>query len=95
MKIERNDILHVANLARLNLSEDEIERLTHEMGDIIAYVDKLDELDTSSTQASEHICDFNNIFREDEVKDSYDRDELLKNAPTHDEEYILVPNVVE
>ncbi|MCX7842250.1 MAG: Asp-tRNA(Asn)/Glu-tRNA(Gln) amidotransferase subunit GatC, partial [Clostridia bacterium] len=65
MKITKDTIEHVAGLSRLNLTEEEKERLTYEMENIINYVDKLNELDTSNVQPTAHVIPIKNVFRED------------------------------
>lgn len=95
MKITSETIEHVANLARLNLSEGEKERLTAEMANIIAYVDKLNELDTSEVPPTSHVKPISNIFREDIVEKSFDREKMLANAPSQDNGCFKVPKVVE
>lgn len=95
MKITRETIEHVANLSRLNLTEKEKEKLTVEMGNIITYVDKLNELDTSGIVPTAHVMPIKNVFREDKVEKSFDREQILKNAPTQEEGCFKVPKVVE
>jgi aspartyl-tRNA(Asn)/glutamyl-tRNA(Gln) amidotransferase subunit C len=95
MKVGREAIEHVANLARLNLSEEEKTRLASEMGDIIGYFDKLNELDTTGIKPMEHVIPLRNVFREDEVKKSYDREKILANAPSKADGCFSVPKVVE
>ncbi|MCX8131644.1 MAG: Asp-tRNA(Asn)/Glu-tRNA(Gln) amidotransferase subunit GatC [Clostridia bacterium] len=95
MRITRETIEHVANLARLNLSEQEKEKLTSEMGNIIAYVDKLNELDTGSIQPTSHVLPVKNVFREDKTEKSYDREKILANAPSQEDGCFKVPKVVE
>jgi aspartyl-tRNA(Asn)/glutamyl-tRNA(Gln) amidotransferase subunit C len=95
MKITQEVIEHVANLARLNLSEQEKEKLTSEMANIVAYVDKLNELDTSDIQPTAHIIPVKNVFREDKTQEPYDREKILANAPSHEDGCFKVPKVVE
>lgn len=95
MQITKSDIEHVAKLARLNLTEDEKEKYTKEMGAIIGFVDKLNELDTTGIQPTAHILPIQNVFREDDVKPSFDREKLFQNAPQKKDGCILVPKVVE
>ncbi len=95
MKITRETIEHVANLARLNLTEQEKETLTTEMADVISYVDKLNELDTSNVEPKSHVMPVNNVFREDKTEKSYDREKILANAPSKDDGCFKVPKVVE
>lgn len=95
MKVTKETIEHVANLARLNISEAEKEKLTLEMENILSYVDKLNELDTSNVKPMEHVIPIQNVLREDVVTGSFDRDILLKSAPSHEDGCYKVPKVVE
>jgi len=95
MKVTKATIEHVANLARLNLTQDEMDRLTSEMENIISYVDKLNELDTSGVKPMEHVIPIKNVFREDRVEKSYDREKVLSNAPSRENGCFKVPKIVE
>ncbi len=95
MNISKETIEHVAKLARLNLTEGEKEKLTEQMAEIISYVDKLNELDTANVQPTAHVMPLKNVFREDVVKDSYDREKILANAPSKEDGCFKVPKVVE
>jgi aspartyl-tRNA(Asn)/glutamyl-tRNA(Gln) amidotransferase subunit C len=95
MEITREVIQHVAKLSRLKLSEEELIRFTDEFKSILRYVEKLNELDTSNERPTDHIFDVKNVFREDVVQSSFDRDKLLENAPTKSNGYFHVPKVVE
>ena len=95
MKVTRGTIEHVANLARLNFSEEEKEKLTLEMENIISYVDKLNELDTSKVKPMEHVIPIKNVLREDKAEESYDREKILANAPSSEDGCFKVPKVVE
>ena len=91
MKITKDIIEHVANLARLNLTETEKDKLTVEIAEIIAYFDKLNELDTTGIEPTSHVLPIKNVFREDKVEKSYDRDKILRNAPSQDDGCFKVP----
>ena len=93
--ITRDDVEYVANLARLILKDDEIEKMTKELSAIIEFANKLSDLDTKDVPPTAHVLNLYNVFREDEVKPSYPREEILKNAPTHDVVCIKVPKIVE
>lgn len=95
MKVTEETIEHVADLARLNIFEAEKEKLTLEMESIISYIDKLNELDTTDVKPMEHVIPMQNVLREDVVTDSFDREELLKNAPSCENGCYKVPKVVE
>jgi aspartyl-tRNA(Asn)/glutamyl-tRNA(Gln) amidotransferase subunit C len=95
VKITKEIIEHVANLARLNLTETEKESLTSEMASILEYVDKLNELDTSNVEPTSHVMPVKNVFREDRTENSYDREKILANAPSTEDGCFKVPKVVE
>ena len=82
MKITREQVRHVAALARLELSPQEEERIAGELEAILGYVDKLNELDVTNVEPTSHVFDVGAAFREDEVRNEPAVDELLENAPT-------------
>jgi len=94
MAITRADIEKVSLLARLQLTEDEIESLTSELGQIVAYVDQLSEVDTEGVAPMAHAVEVSNVFSSDEVKPSLPREKALANAPSHNERGYLVPPVL-
>ena len=95
MNISTKEVLHVANLARLKLSDDEAEALAKDMESIIGFANKLNELDTEGVVPTAHAIPMSNAFREDVVKPSYDRDAMLANAPDAEDGGYTVPKVVE
>ncbi len=96
MNISKEEVLHVALLARLKLNESEAEALSSDMESIIGFANKLNELDTEGVIPTAHAIPMSNAFREDVVVPSYPREEMLKNAPSADEEIgYVVPKVVE
>ena len=95
MKITKEIIEHIADLARLNLTDKEKEKLTSEMANIVAYVDKLNELDTTNVPPTSHVKPVHNVLREDRVEKSYDREKILANAPSCEDGFFKVPRVVE
>jgi len=94
LKITKEQVEYVANLARLNLTEEEKETLTKEMEDIIGFADKLKELDTTGVEPTAHALPIYNVFREDVVGASYDREDILKNAPSKEQGCFKVPSIV-
>ncbi len=94
MKISKEEVLHVADLARLVLTEEEREIVTKQMGTILSYVDKLSEIDTSDIPATTHAYKKINAFREDVVISSLSRKEALGNAPQKNEEMFEVPRIL-
>lgn len=95
MSISRDEVRHIAKLARLQFDADDEQRLADSMGRILDYMNKLNELDTTGVPPMSHVLDVTNVFREDAVDERIDRDQALQNAPDADEEYIRVPKVID
>lgn len=95
MKISEEEVKHIASLARLKFEGEDITKLTHDLAGIVEFAEKLNEVDVEGVTPTAHILNIKNIFRKDEVKASYNRDELFKNAPTREAGCISVPRVVE
>jgi aspartyl-tRNA(Asn)/glutamyl-tRNA(Gln) amidotransferase subunit C len=95
MKITREEIRHVAALARLELSEAEGTELAADLDAILTYVDKLNELDTSVVEATAHVVALDTPFRDDEVINAPETDALLANAPARDGAFFKVPKIIE
>ncbi len=81
MKITKQEVEHVARLARLELSEQEKETLTDQLSNILTYVEKLNELDTKGVEPTSHVLDINNVMRDDVPEASLTQDRALANAP--------------
>jgi aspartyl-tRNA(Asn)/glutamyl-tRNA(Gln) amidotransferase subunit C len=94
MPISRAEVEKVAELARLSLSEDELDRMTGQLGEILGYIGLLSELDTENVEPMAHSLDLSNVLREDVVQPSLDREAALANAPQSDGECYLVPAVI-
>lgn len=94
--MEVNDELvnNLAQLARLNFEDHEKEDIKNDLQKMIAFIEKLNELDTTGVEPLMHMSDNINVFREDEVKGSVTREEALSNAPMHDDEFFKVPKVI-
>jgi aspartyl-tRNA(Asn)/glutamyl-tRNA(Gln) amidotransferase subunit C len=95
VKITREEVLHVANLARLEFSEEEVERFTSQLSSILEYVDKLGELELEGVEPMAHVHDIVNAFREDVVRESLPRDAALANAPDAEDGCFKVSKVIE
>lgn len=95
MKINENQIIKTAKLARLELSESEREEFSKQLNDIIEYVEKINELDTSNVKPADHIMEVSNVFRDDAVKKSIDRKGIEKNAPEFTNGFFVVPRIIE
>jgi aspartyl-tRNA(Asn)/glutamyl-tRNA(Gln) amidotransferase subunit C len=91
MAIEREQLRHVAHLARLELSDEELERLGPQLNDIIAAVSKVSELDLSDVPATSHPLDVVNVWAQDEPRPCLTIDEVFANAPERDGNYFKVP----
>ena len=94
MKITPQEVSHVAKLARLQMSQQEIEAMAKQLDNILTYVAKLNELDTESIVPMTHAISIVNAFREDEVKPSLGREKTLANAPRQNGESFVVPKVI-
>jgi aspartyl-tRNA(Asn)/glutamyl-tRNA(Gln) amidotransferase subunit C len=95
MKITREQVRHVAALARLELSPEEEERIAGELEAILGYVDKLNELDVTNVAPTAHVFDVGAAFREDEVRNEPAVDGLLENAPDRWQGFFRVPKIIE
>ena len=94
MALTREEVLHVAELARLSLGPEEVELFTRQLNDILAYVEKLQELDTSGVAPLAQVIPIFNVFREDEVKEGLTLEEALENAPAREDSNFLVPRII-
>ena len=95
MKITRETVDYVANLARLELTEEQSNKMIEDLDKILGYVDKLNELDTSGIEPTAHILPITNVFRDDVTQPSYAREDILANAPTKEDGCIKVPKIVD
>ena len=89
------DVQKVATLARLKLTEEELQQIGQQLGGILDYVAVLDEVDVSDVEPMAHVADVSNAFRADETRPSLPREESLSNAPKTDGKYFLVPQILE
>ena len=93
--IDDETIDYVGILAKLELSEEEKEQAKADMGSMLDYIDKLNELDTTGVEPMSHVFPVNNVFREDVVTNEDDRDNILKNAPEEKDGSFMVPKTVD
>jgi len=91
--IEIKDVEHVARLARLNLSEEEKVKFSKQLGDILKYMEQLNEVDTTGVEPMNHPIDFSNVMREDVPSYDCTREELMANAPEIEQDYFKVPKI--
>jgi aspartyl-tRNA(Asn)/glutamyl-tRNA(Gln) amidotransferase subunit C len=94
MKITREEVIHVANLAHLELNEDEIQKFSHQIGSVLDYFETLNRVNTEGVKPTFNALALTNAFREDLEKRSLDREEALSNAPEKDEGFFLVPRII-
>jgi aspartyl-tRNA(Asn)/glutamyl-tRNA(Gln) amidotransferase subunit C len=79
--IEKEQVLHVARLARLKLSDDEVEKMASELSGILEHVERIGELDLDGVEPTSHVIALENVLRPDEPRPSWERDEMLERAP--------------
>lgn len=90
--IDRDQVLHVARLARLRLSDEEVERMQDELSSILEHVERIDELDLDGVEPTSHVIDVENVLRPDEPRPSLPRERALENAPDATREGFRVPS---
>jgi len=90
--IDREQVLHVARLSRLALSEDEVETMARELSGILGHVDRIAELDLDEVEPTDHVVDLENVLRPDEPRPSWPREQMLEQAPDPAEGAFRVPS---
>ena len=95
MSVTKEDVQYIANLARLQFSDEEAEGLVNDLNKILDYMADLDEVDTSEVDPLEHVTDLEYRFRKDEAKKPVDHEDALRNAPDADSDYFRVPKVID
>ncbi|MEQ6375593.1 Asp-tRNA(Asn)/Glu-tRNA(Gln) amidotransferase subunit GatC [Bacillaceae bacterium S4-13-58] len=94
-RISEEQVKHVAHLARLAVTKDEVERLTKDLDAIITYAEQLNELNTENVEPTSHVLDLKNVLRKDEAKSWITQEEAMKNAPDHKDGQFRVPSILE
>lgn len=94
MAVTIKEVEHIAKLARLSFTEEEKQKFTHQLNEILEYVQQLNKLDTSKVEPLSHVIELSNVFREDEVKPGLSTEEALKNAPAKTDRFFKVPKVI-
>jgi len=94
MAITRAEVEKVALLARLLPSEEELDGMTLQLGRILDYMDLLGEVDTEGVEPMAHPFDMTNVLRDDQVRESVDREKMLRSAPNRNDQCYLVPAVL-
>src|SRR5258706_12464705 len=94
MSVTIKDVEHVAELARLSFTASEKEKFRNQLNQILAYMEKLNELDTTNVEPLSHVIGNSNVFRADRMRPSPPREEMLKNAPDKTDKFFKVPKVI-
>ncbi|MCX5687396.1 MAG: Asp-tRNA(Asn)/Glu-tRNA(Gln) amidotransferase subunit GatC [Candidatus Omnitrophica bacterium] len=95
MAINKDTVKYTANLARIELSDKELDHFTDQLGRILAYVDKLNTLNVSNLEPTSHVLEMKNVYRNDIVKKSLPVTEVIKNAPSKENNLFKVPKIIE
>jgi len=95
MNITRDEVLHVAALARLTIAEADVDRLAGQLGGILSYVESLNRVDTAGIPPTSHAVETKNAFRPDVTHTHLDRETALSNAPESEEGCFVVPKIIE
>lgn len=94
MSVTRKDVEHIAKLARLEFTDEEMATFTHQLNAILAYVEQLNTLDTSNVEPLSHVIELDNAFREDVLRPGLTQEEALNNSPVKSEKFFKVPKVI-
>lgn len=94
-KITLEEVGHVARLARLALTPEEKERMRAQLDAILAYIDKLSELDIEGVEPTSHVIPMTNVMREEEPRPPFPKEEMLANAPEQEGDFFRVPRIIE
>jgi len=95
MSIDKNTVKHISKLARISLDDEKIDSLSKDLSSIIKFIEKLNELKTDKIKPLTSIINASLKLRKDEIKDGKIRDQILKNSPEKNEEFFVVPKVIE
>ena len=95
MSIDKDTVKHISKLARISLDEKKVNRLSKDLSSIMKFIEKLNELNTDKTTPLTSIINSSLKSRKDEVKDGKIRDQILKNSPENNEEFFVVPKVID
>jgi len=95
MNISKETVQYVANLARIKLTDEELEKFSNQLNDILGYIDQLKEVDISEIPPTAHVLPINNVKRKDVLHPSFKAEQILKNAPQKEGNFFKVPKVIE
>lgn len=94
-RISKDDVQHVAHLSRLTFTEEEIEKFTTQLDEIIGLAEQLNEVNTANVKPTSHVLNMKNVMREDVAEPGLPREELLRNVPDQKDGQIRVPSIIE
>ena len=94
MSINKEEVEHIALLARIQLSEEETNNYTEQLSSVLGWVEKLKQLDVSEVEPTAHVFPMSNVFREDKVTTSFTVEKALANAPVAKDSFFRVPKIV-
>ena len=94
MEVDEKLLDYLARLSRLRLTDEEKKVIAPQLKDIVSYVEKLSEVNVDDVPQMDHILNVKDVYREDESKESFPREEILKNAPSTDGEFFQVPKII-
>jgi len=95
MSVSKKDVKYIADLARLEFTEEETDSLAEDMNQILGYMDQLNELDTEHVEPLRHVVELHQELREDKQVEPLSHEDALKNAPDADSDYFRVPKVID
>ena len=95
MVVSKEEVLHIAKLANLNLKDEEVDEYAKNLQDILNFVDILNNVDTENVEESIGTVNTSNVFRKDEIKECTNRDLLLENAPEQEDGMFKIPKVIQ
>jgi aspartyl-tRNA(Asn)/glutamyl-tRNA(Gln) amidotransferase subunit C len=95
LPLAREQVEHVARLARVGITEAEVDMFSHQLSDVLEYFERLDEVDTEDVPPTSHTLPLHNVMREDEPQPPYDVEEILANAPDQEERRFRVRAILE
>ena len=94
MELSKDDVIKIAVLSKLEFSDDEIESFRSDLSEILNHMEELNELDTTNVSPLFNVLDLHDVVREDKVKESLSLEDVLKNSPDKDENFIIVPKII-
>lgn len=94
MAVSIDEVKHIAKLAKLKFSDEELEDFTYRFNDILKYMDMLNKVDTENIAPLSHPVEMINVFRDDTLKEPVSTEDALKNAPDSDGEFFRVPKII-